>query len=263
MKKKYFFNLYLWRIKMSADLFTILVQIFNFIILIIILNKLLFQPIIKNIEERRQEIKKEHEDLETKLLEAEKEKNLFQQKTKEFEQIVVEEKNRLNIEIEETRKNKLTKLELEAKNKEDSMLRSIEEKKQTAINNASKIICTNISDLLSNILTTIADINLQQQIILKFAEQIKNLTEEQTAKIRHNIDNNYKIKFFYSYNLEKNEKDLIKDALKNREIDIRDIEFIQDKDLLLGIKLEIGSMVMSSNVQEIIEHFNIKLKEIL
>lgn len=248
---------------MSADLFTILVQIFNFIILIIILNKLLFQPIIKNIEERRQEIKKEHENLELKLLEAEAEKKLFQDKTKEFEQLVIEEKNKLSVELEEIRKNKCNKIDLESKNKEDLMLKNIEEKKQTAINSASKIMCANISDLLSNILTTIADINLQQQIILKFAEQIKNLTEEQTNRIKQNIDNNYKIKFFYSYNLEKNEKDLIKDALKNREIDIKDIEFIQDKDLLLGIKLEIGSMVMSSNVQEIIEHFNIKLKEIL
>lgn len=71
---------------MLIDWFTVIAQVVNFLILVWLLKRFLYRPILNAIDAREKRIAKELADADTKKAEAQKERNEFQHKNKEFEQ---------------------------------------------------------------------------------------------------------------------------------------------------------------------------------
>jgi len=70
---------------MLIDWFTIIAQALNFLILVWLLKRFLYKPILHAIDAREQRIAKELADADTKKTEARKEREKFQKKNEEFD----------------------------------------------------------------------------------------------------------------------------------------------------------------------------------
>jgi len=71
---------------MLIDWFTVSAQVVNFLILVWLLKRFLYKPILHAIDEREKRIAKELADADTKKTEAEKERQEFQKKNEELDQ---------------------------------------------------------------------------------------------------------------------------------------------------------------------------------
>jgi F-type H+-transporting ATPase subunit b len=71
---------------MLIDWFTVLAQVVNFLILVWLLKRFLYRPILDAIDAREKRIAKELADADTKKAEAQKERDEFQHKNEAFEQ---------------------------------------------------------------------------------------------------------------------------------------------------------------------------------
>jgi F-type H+-transporting ATPase subunit b len=71
---------------MLIDWFTVLAQVVNFLILVWLLKRFLYRPILDAIDAREQRIAKELADADAKKAEAQKERDEFQHKNEAFEQ---------------------------------------------------------------------------------------------------------------------------------------------------------------------------------
>jgi F-type H+-transporting ATPase subunit b len=71
---------------MLIDWFTVSAQVVNFLILVWLLKRLLYKPILNAIDAREQRIAKELADADRKETEAEKEREKLQKKNEEFDQ---------------------------------------------------------------------------------------------------------------------------------------------------------------------------------
>ena len=71
---------------MLIDWFTVLAQVVNFLILVWLLKRFLYRPILDAIDAREKRIAKELADADAKKAEAQKERDEFQHKNEEFEQ---------------------------------------------------------------------------------------------------------------------------------------------------------------------------------
>ena len=71
---------------MLIDWFTVSAQVVNFLILVWLLKRFLYKPILHAIDAREQRIAKELADADTKKTEAEKEREKFQKNNEEFDQ---------------------------------------------------------------------------------------------------------------------------------------------------------------------------------
>ena len=71
---------------MLIDWFTVSAQVVNFLILVWLLKRFLYKPILHALDAREQRIAKELADADTKKTEAEKEREKFQKKNEEFDQ---------------------------------------------------------------------------------------------------------------------------------------------------------------------------------
>jgi len=70
---------------MLIDWFTVSAQVVNFLILVWLLKRFLYKPILQAIDAREQRIAKELADADMKKTEAEKERETFQKKNEEFD----------------------------------------------------------------------------------------------------------------------------------------------------------------------------------
>jgi len=71
---------------MLIDWFTVLAQVANFLILVWLLKRFLYRPILNAIDAREKRIAKELTDADAKKAEAQKEREEFQRKNEEFDQ---------------------------------------------------------------------------------------------------------------------------------------------------------------------------------
>ena len=71
---------------MLIDWFTVSAQVVNFLILVWLLKRFLYKPILHAIDAREKRIAKELADADAKKAEAQKERDEFQQKNEEFDQ---------------------------------------------------------------------------------------------------------------------------------------------------------------------------------
>ena len=67
------------------NLFTIIAQLINFSVLIYLLNKFLYKPVLATLEKRREDIKSKMEEIEDKLKESDKLKEEYLSKLKNLE----------------------------------------------------------------------------------------------------------------------------------------------------------------------------------
>ena len=71
---------------MLIDWFTVIAQVVNFLILVWLLKRFLYRPILDAIDAREKRIALALADADAKKVEAEKERDAFQQKNEAFDQ---------------------------------------------------------------------------------------------------------------------------------------------------------------------------------
>lgn len=71
---------------MSVDWFTVVAQVFNFLILVWLMKRFLYGPILQAIDAREERIAKELADADARKIEARKERDEFHRKNEEFDQ---------------------------------------------------------------------------------------------------------------------------------------------------------------------------------
>ncbi|MEO6949003.1 MAG: hypothetical protein ABI123_05190, partial [Ginsengibacter sp.] len=71
---------------MKIDWFTVIAQVINFLILVWLLKKFLYKPILNAINEREKKIRDQLKDADDKKAAAQKEKDDFKKKNEDFDQ---------------------------------------------------------------------------------------------------------------------------------------------------------------------------------
>lgn len=235
------------------ELYTIIAQILNFGVLIFLLNKFLYKPVLKTMDKRRNEIKQKIEETEKKLEESDKLKENYLNKLKEVEEenIILRKQT-----IEDVRKFK--ELELQ-KAKDDILIKKdrfndyLHLEQKNLIENFNENLTDMFVEYSNDILRIIANSNLQNEIVNNFIEKLKGLTKDKIDNI-----NDLKLDVIYIFSndeLNDNEKRIIKDSLINKGLDFKSIEYDIDKKLILGIELRAKSYALSWNVKELTSNF--------
>src|SRR5690554_5657252 len=86
---------------MEIDWFTVIAQIINFLILVWLLKRFLYQPILDAVDNREKKITAQLTEAETKKEQALKERDLFQQKNTDFDLERVSKMDQIRKEAEE------------------------------------------------------------------------------------------------------------------------------------------------------------------
>ena len=163
---------------MQINWFTVIAQIVNFIILVWLLKRYLYKPILNAIDEREKKIVAQIADADAKKAEAIKEQGAFKQKNEKFEQ---EKKAMMDKAVAET--NTQREKLLEAARNDANALRTTQEKainykKQELNDEIAQKTQTGVLAISRKVLADLASVGLEEQMAGIFIKKLSGLNEE-------------------------------------------------------------------------------------
>ena len=241
------------------ELYTIIAQILNFAVLIFLLNKFLYKPVLKTMEKRRSNIKQKIEETEKKLQESDKLKEDYLNKLKEVEKENVILRKQAIEDVKKFKELELQKAKDDISIKKDKFNDYLQLEQKNLIENFNDNLADMFIEYSNNILKVIANSNLQNEIVNSFIEKLNGLTSDKINSINElNLDTIY---ILSNSALNEEERKLIHDSLISKGLIFKNIEYSIDKKLILGIELRARSYVLSWNVKELTANFIARIEK--
>ena len=246
---------------MNVDFFTFFAQILNFLVLLFILNKLVYKPVIKAMNERNNKIKNAIDNAENKLREAEEMKDKYNEELRSIEVYKEEQKVKIDADLTVYKSDEMQKLKGDLEKQREIFNKQLENEKEAIIEDMIRRFCFGVNGFLKDVFSSISNLPLNSAVLENFLAEVKNISDEELDKINKAEEKN--LEFISSYDLTNEEKTKVENILKTKGILFEKIDFITDKSILLGNKIAIDGIIINSNIKNIIDNFTIKLESIL
>lgn len=239
---------------MEIDWFTVIAQIVNFLILVWLLKRFLYKPVLKAIDERGKKIASQLDDAATKQAEAIKEQKLFRQKNEDFEK---ERASKMKDAHEEVNAEK-TRLFEEVREESTAMrstyedsLKQQEKELSDAIKRKTK---TEVFAIAGKTLADLANANLDEQVIIVFIKRIMDLDEENKAKFKNAlIDSEKAIRIKSAFELSAPAKQELEKAIEKVSGQENNFQYLLEPELVSGIEMNTESYQLSWNIDSYLD----------
>ena len=177
---------------MEINWFTVIAQIVNFLILVWLLKRFLYKPVLNAIDEREKKISGQLNDARETKAAAEKEQELFTQRNALFEQ----ERAAKMVEAVEEINVKKTRL-FEDVRKESDALRtkyeaSIKEQEKNIAETLRNKTTEEVFAIAGKTLGDLANVSLEEQMVKLFIEKIRSLHTDQKEELKNALKDHQK-----------------------------------------------------------------------
>lgn len=242
---------------MEINWFTVIAQIVNFLILVWLLKRFLYKPVLNAIDQREKKIADQLQEAAAKKADAEKEHDLFLQKNIHFDneraakmdglqEEVDSEKSRLLEEVRDESNALRTKYDESLKQQERDMQDTIKRKTQDAV-----------FSIAGKTLADIADANLEEQAIQVFIKKIEHLDaankEELKNALRH-ADKKVAIKS--AFEISDSSKMQLEKCIEEITGDKNSFKYELEPELISGIEIDTKTYQVSWNIESYLDSLN-------
>lgn len=241
---------------MELDWTTFILELINFVVLIWILNRFLYRPVINVIAQRKAAIQKTLSEAETTRSDAQALQSQYENRLTEWEQEREKARAQLRDEISAERNRLLETLRAEL-DQEREKAAAVEQRRlkdftQQAEASAIALGGTFVSRLLSRL----GGPELERKMIDLVTQDLPNLPHDQMQAIRAaSATIGLPMKITSAYPLDKVQREVLCHAVRTlagREVVC---EFFEDKNLIAGLRISFGSWVLRANVQDEMSFF--------
>lgn len=239
---------------MEINWFTVIAQVVNFLILVWLLKRFLYKPILNAIEERENKIAAQLQDAEAQKAQAHTERELFQQKNKTFD----EERTAKMNEIHEEANVEKQRL-FEGVRNESSVLRlkyeeSLEQEGLNLANTLRRKTKEEVFAIAGKALADLADAGLEEQAVKIFTEKIQALEGEGKTLFKSAFDNNDRTIIVKSaFELSTSSKTRLEKAVEEITGRAGAFRYLLQPELVSGIEMETGSYQLSWNIESYLD----------
>jgi len=250
---------------MEINWFTVIAQILNFLVLVWLLKRFLYKPILDAIDAREERITARIADAELKDADADKK---------------VEEYNRKNMEFDAERNDLIKEAKKDAKAEGDKL---VEEAQISSVEMRKKMessILSQYAELENDIaqktkeevfaiarktLKDLADTSLEDQIVLAFTNKLKQLDGDEKAELLTAFDNSndQKIVVWSTYDLSEKQKANIGDVIKQLIDKNISFEYKTNQALISGIEIATNGYKVAWSIAEYLDLVAKKIEELV
>ncbi len=243
---------------MQINWFEIVAQVINFFLILFILQKLLYKPVINAMKSRQERIEKSQIEADEKYKEAEELVIQYDGKIAEIDKEKREILEDARNQAQEKKESLLVDYKEEAENKRKAYLKEIEDEKEHFIVKLRKNLGENAVKIASHILNTISSKELEEEVFNTFVSNLKDL-EENLPNKEVLIEEDY-VNILSSRNLTDDKKKTIESILKAQMKNIKNVNFQVDESLILGYELDLETYTVHTNIKHYLENIE---KEII
>jgi len=247
---------------MLLDSFTIIAQIINFLILIYLLKRFLFNRIIQIMDEREKQITDQMQDAKTAKETAQKEldeqQRIREELQEKWNEMLAQAKKDAQKKREELVKDARSKIDEEQKNWREAIL-----KQRTAfLRDLRHLSCEQVCQISRKVLSDLAGEKLENQLIENFLIQLGKLSKEEKDDFIRFIDKDErKIWVDSSFQLTREKESEIRKILEKIIGDKVEINFKVSPKLICGIETRTEGKKISWNIENYLDGLEEQLKK--
>ena len=239
---------------MLIDWFTVIAQIINFLVLVYLLKRFLYGPIIKAMDEREKKIALSLEGARKKKDEADLEAKDYCRKNREFDEHRKERFSQIKEEVEVRRTNLIN----EARNQVDAdrtkWYEAIQREKETFLQDLRHRVGKHTCAISRQVLKEMADVDLENQILYVFIEKLRSLNDDELKALKESIRQSpQKISVRSAFAVPGKMAEEVIEILRNQADGHVDVRFEILPDLICGIELKFSGRRISWNVADYME----------
>ncbi|GAA4024655.1 F0F1 ATP synthase subunit B [Actimicrobium antarcticum] len=249
---------------MLIDWFTVGAQVLNFVILVWLMKRFLYQPILDAIAAREKKIAAELADADTKKTEAQKERDTFQQKNAAFDQ----QRATLLSQATEAARAEGRRLQEDARKTAEAL----RVKQQAALNNDARNLQQAISSrtqqevfaIARKTLADLATTSLEQSVTGVFVQRLQALDEPTRARFSDALKSGSSPALVRSaFALPAAQCSAIQDAVKHLFAADIPLRFEVAPDLVSGIELSANGQKAGWNIAEYLQTLEAGVADLL
>jgi F-type H+-transporting ATPase subunit b len=234
---------------MLIDWFTVVAQIINFLILVWLMKRYLYKPILNAIDQREKSISAAIADSEAKKVAAQKEHDEFDRKNKEFDQ---SQKTRTDKAVAAA-KALGDKLNTDAKSTADQLKaklqKSIEDEGNQLRDSIGRRAQNEIFAIARKTLSDLAGVGLEEKIVEAFVRQLQELSEAAKTQLISGTD-------------APDQRVILKAAIEKQLGPNVGVSFETKPDLIGGIEMALGGQKISWAIADYLQSLESKVLEV-
>ena len=248
---------------MSVDFTTMLAQIVNFTILVFVLYKFLYKPLLAAIAKREKHIADEVQNAENLAAEADKK---LADLNKRYLDIDAERTRILNEAKEDADKlRKQLEQEVQAEILEKKLIwqQELDREKSLLTSEFRQAVTANFLEFSRKAFKSMADETLEERILLVFKRKLKEMSRKDKKLLSADAEE-AAVHISTSKELSQEERDDMKKMLADvLELENPEVTFDVDPRLLCGIEFSVNGNVISWNLDDYLNTFTTKMQNAL
>jgi F-type H+-transporting ATPase subunit b len=173
------------------DGFTIIAQFINFLILLFLLRRFLYRPILNAMEERERTVAERLESAEQKRIQAEQERQLFHEKNRELREQTAEKQRQAEEEVEEWHRKALQAAHNEIEHTTNDWRQSIAQEQASFAASLRQFAVHQTYEIARKSIRDLANSTLEEQMVTAFLSRLNHGEVDLTPlnKYLQNTDN--------------------------------------------------------------------------
>ncbi len=234
---------------MLIDWYTFVAQIINFIILVWLLKRFLYQPVLNAIDEREGRIARQMQEAEKGMKDAKAEQEEFQRKNREFDH----QRNDLLQEAKEEVRQKKAEMMKTAKKEfdafRDRIRHSLQQEQKMLDGEIMRRTASEVFSIARKTLKDLADTDIEAHVVDVFLDRLKNLGTKEKSKLEKAFGSSKgEVSVKTAFELSKALRARVHktlDGLLKEEVKVR---YTVDPEQLAGIELAVHKYKLAWNI---------------
>ncbi|MBE9102996.1 F0F1 ATP synthase subunit B family protein [Vacuolonema iberomarrocanum] len=237
---------------MLIDWFTVVVQIINFLILLFLLHRFLYRPILKTIDKRQAQMEARWRSAQDEKDKAEVEAQAHRQAQQELQEQREQILAAAQAEAQEARRTQLQAVRQDIQQKRQEWQRALADEQQSLLADLQQQFGHQVMSIVRQILQDLADTSLEQQAIRVFQQKLHDLDDETRQAIADTFANpDQTITIQTALDLSESSRESLCQTLQETHlVNGQVIQFDRSSDVLFGIRLQNDAYDLTWNADD-------------
>jgi F-type H+-transporting ATPase subunit b len=249
---------------MQVDWFTITAQIVNFLVLVYLLKRFLYGPIVNAMDRREKRVTDRLRDAQEREAGADRRADEFQGKSDELDQRRDQLLEQAREEAAQHRKELFEDARREVENMRRDWREELGREKDSFLRDLRSQAATSVASAARRALRALADVDLEERIVSTFHDRLSKLDEEEQARLADAIDAcDEPLRIVTAFELSEGRRGALRDALEEQTGQPVELCFSESADLVCGIELRTPDLALAWSVDAFLGDVEEEIGEVL
>lgn len=238
---------------MDINWITVTAQIVNFLVLVWLLQKFLYHPIVDAMDKRQQQIADRVKAAEEREQAAATKVQRFQEKEDALAEQTEQILERSRAEVSEKKRQLMDDARREVNEARAQWQQQLTEEKQAFIAGLRRLAAEGVTTVATQVLKELADSQLESQIVSRFIDELASLTPDVRRRL---ADVRQPVRVFTAFELDEEVSERVVSALRAHLANDLQIHFERSADPLCGIELDVDGYRIDWNFAAFMEQLD-------